>query len=252
MTPNTEDTVFNGMSNESAKTLQSVAASKGKKMEVKPWQKVVIGGTSGIIIGVGGAIAANVHTSVSADSDVTSVTDNGAEAGLRTVAVDDSMTFKEAFDAARAEVGPGGAFEWHGNVYGTYTADEWAGMSEEEQSSFVQQVNSETSAEEVANNHETEVVDVNAVDDVADADDADDVQIVGAADDYSDDDSVIAVSDSFEDHDVYLVDVDDEDVDDVAVGVDDTEFVAEVDAYDAQDSGLTADLGVADADQVIL
>lgn len=43
------------------------------------------------------------------------------------------MFFGEAFATARAEVGPGGCFEWRGNVYGTYTADEWNNMTAQEQ-----------------------------------------------------------------------------------------------------------------------
>lgn len=50
--------------------------------------------------------------------------------------VTDDMTFDEAFAAARQEVGPGGVFEWHGGVYGTYYASEWNSMSEEEQAEF--------------------------------------------------------------------------------------------------------------------
>lgn len=50
--------------------------------------------------------------------------------------VSDDMSFSEAFSSARAEVGPGGAFEWHGNVYGTYTAEEWNNMSAEERQEY--------------------------------------------------------------------------------------------------------------------
>lgn len=53
--------------------------------------------------------------------------------------VNDDMTFAEAFATARAEVGPGGAFEWHGNVYGTYTAQEWESMSDEEHQAYASQ-----------------------------------------------------------------------------------------------------------------
>lgn len=48
------------------------------------------------------------------------------------------MTFAEAFQSARAQVGPGGVFEWHGGVYGTYTADEWNAMSAEDKAAFTQ------------------------------------------------------------------------------------------------------------------
>ena len=50
--------------------------------------------------------------------------------------VNDDMSFGEAFAAARAEVGPGGCFEWHGNVYGTYTADEWNNMTAEQRAEY--------------------------------------------------------------------------------------------------------------------
>jgi hypothetical protein len=50
--------------------------------------------------------------------------------------VNDDMTFDEAFAAARAEVGAGGAFEWRGGVYGTYYAEEWESMSAEEKAEF--------------------------------------------------------------------------------------------------------------------
>lgn len=50
--------------------------------------------------------------------------------------VSEEMTFSQAFGTARAEVGPGGAFEWHGNVYSTYTAEEWENMSTEERGEY--------------------------------------------------------------------------------------------------------------------
>ena len=50
--------------------------------------------------------------------------------------VNDTMSFDEAFAAARAEVGPGGAFEWRGGIYGTFYAEEWANMSDEEKAEY--------------------------------------------------------------------------------------------------------------------
>lgn len=50
--------------------------------------------------------------------------------------VNDEMSFGEAFSAARQEVGPGGAFEWHGAVYGTYTQDEWNNMTPQEKQEY--------------------------------------------------------------------------------------------------------------------
>lgn len=61
-----------------------------------------------------------------------------AEPGLPPIAtgVSDDMSFSQAFAAARAEVGAGGAFEWHGRVYGTYYKNEWDGMSVQERHDF--------------------------------------------------------------------------------------------------------------------
>lgn len=50
--------------------------------------------------------------------------------------VNDDMTFSQAFAAARSEVGAGGAFVWHGNVYGTFNAQEWNALSPEEQAEW--------------------------------------------------------------------------------------------------------------------
>ena len=50
--------------------------------------------------------------------------------------INDEMSFTEAFATARAEVGPGSAFMWRGNIYGTYTAEEWNDMSAEEKAEF--------------------------------------------------------------------------------------------------------------------
>lgn len=64
--------------------------------------------------------------------------DAESESGLPPVAtgVSDDMSFSQAFAAARAEVGAGGAFEWHGRVYGTYYKNEWDGMSAQQRHDF--------------------------------------------------------------------------------------------------------------------
>lgn len=51
-------------------------------------------------------------------------------------AVTDDMTFGDAFAAARADVGCGGTFLWHGGVYGTYNAAEWNELTADEQAAW--------------------------------------------------------------------------------------------------------------------
>lgn len=72
--------------------------------------------------------------------------------------VNDDMSFTEAFNTARTEVGPGGAFEWHGNIYHTYNKSEWDNMSAEDKAAFGQHFSWTGSA--TAQNDEVEVVNV--------------------------------------------------------------------------------------------
>ena len=99
--------------------------------------------------------------------------------------VDDSMSFSEAFADAREQVGPGGVFEWHGKVYGTYYKEEWNNMSPEERSEWQSRIDynealsnktheTETYATETQEDSETATVV-----DVAEADN--EVHVVGIA-----------------------------------------------------------------------
>lgn len=72
--------------------------------------------------------------------------------------VNDDMSFTEAFNTARTEVGPGGAFEWHGNIYHTYNKTEWDNMSDDDKAAFGQHFSWTGSA--TAQNDEVEVVNV--------------------------------------------------------------------------------------------
>lgn len=63
--------------------------------------------------------------------------------------VNDSMSFSEAFAAARAEVGPGGVFHYRGGDYGTYYAEEWQGMTREERDLYADSVHPEVPAEKL-------------------------------------------------------------------------------------------------------
>lgn len=49
--------------------------------------------------------------------------------GMRVAQVDDSLSFSQAFAEARAQVGAGGVFEWHGKVYNTFSQNEWRDMT---------------------------------------------------------------------------------------------------------------------------
>lgn len=107
------------------------------------WKPVTIGGLTGILMGAGAMYG--VQAIASDSNEVAS----GAEEGLKVATVDDSMSFSQAFGAARAQVGAGGVFTWHGNIFNTYTADEWKAMSNEDKQLFAEQVKPQISASDI-------------------------------------------------------------------------------------------------------
>lgn len=135
------------------------------------WKSVVIGGVSGIAFGgvATAAVAATTnHTSEDAENGETTLTGVSGSAhvdgSVPVAQVSDDMSFSEAFHAAHEQVGPGGVFVWHGQVYGTYTADEWNSMTPAEQAEFGSHVHvqyaesSHTSSQ--STNHEAPVAEV--------------------------------------------------------------------------------------------
>ena len=64
--------------------------------------------------------------------------------GIRIAQVDDEVSFSKAFADARAQVGPGGAFEWRGNVYSTYYEEEWDNMSAQERAEYPSKIDYQT------------------------------------------------------------------------------------------------------------
>lgn len=107
--------------------------NKMNKSEAK-WKEVMIGGVSGIALGTAGTLlASSIPIDAAAENSDSQDTPNTENEATNTTAqmatcVNDSMSFSDAFNAAREEVGAGGVFEWHGNLYSTYTAAEWYNM----------------------------------------------------------------------------------------------------------------------------
>jgi len=111
----------------------------GKKQPI--WKKVAVGAGTGILLGAGATIL-----SASAPLDHAESGEGESEGGQHpewtdgevpvASTVSDDMSFSEAFAAARTEVGSGGVFEWHGNIYSTFTEDEWNGMTAEQRDEY--------------------------------------------------------------------------------------------------------------------
>lgn len=121
-----------------------------KKEETNPWKLVTLGGVSGVLMGAGSLYTGQiVAKELESDNKEDSSSIDSAENGLKVADVDQEMSFGQAFAAARAEVGPGGVFHWHGGIYNTYTEAEWNAMTVEQKHNFAQQVKPEISADEV-------------------------------------------------------------------------------------------------------
>lgn len=113
--------------------VSNVPVNQNEKKDGKlSWKAVMIGGVPGLVLGSAGAALASELSRSTENAIENQNEDNTNDDGIRlpddvTVAssVSDDMSFSEAFAAARAEVGPGGVFSWHGNLYNTYTQEEW-------------------------------------------------------------------------------------------------------------------------------
>lgn len=113
------------------------------------WKPVTIGGLTGIVLGAGAMYAvkpssvdvAEGTTDIGNATPIIDDTAQSAEAAPAILPVSDELSFGEAFAAGRAASGPGGLFTWRGNLYGTYTADEWAAMSDDEKDLFADRAN---------------------------------------------------------------------------------------------------------------
>lgn len=122
----------------------AAALTNGTDKNIKGSAKTVATAVAGAAIGSGFPfIIGKVKESISELQTEKAATEESASSvewadGNISVAsgVNDEMSFSEAFAAARSEVGAGGAFEWRGNVYGTYYAEEWNSMSPAEKADF--------------------------------------------------------------------------------------------------------------------
>lgn len=135
----------------------AVNAQTESKEQGNAWKQVTLGGVSGILMGAGLMYASQsaakkpeVAETPTVEAPEAGETSHTLENGLRVAAVGDDLSFGEAFAQARAEVGPGGVFHWHGGIYSTYSADEWSSMTISQKHDFAQQVQPEIHPNELS------------------------------------------------------------------------------------------------------
>ena len=119
-----------------------------KNEETSAWKWVTLGGVAGVLMGAGSLYTGQV-VAKEMESNNGKTSSHTTENGLKVADVEQDQSFGEAFAAARAEVGPGGVFHWHGGIYNTYTAEEWNSMTHAEKSEFAQQVRPEVRPDEI-------------------------------------------------------------------------------------------------------
>ena len=140
------------MKNEGTIFLDGIMPKEGrkKKEEANPWKLVTLGGVAGVLMGAGSLYTGQIVAKELKSDDIEeNSSKHTTENGLKVADVEQEMSFSQAFASARAEVGPGGFFHWHGGIYNTYTAEEWSSMSQAEKNAFAQQVHAEVRADEI-------------------------------------------------------------------------------------------------------
>ena len=127
------------------------------------WKKVSFGTAAGILLGAGTIYAVDHIGGEEQESELQDVhTDHGSGPQppiynhAPVAHVSDSMSFSQAFAAARAQVGAGGVFSWHGGIYGTYYETEWNAMSPAQRAAYAHSVNPEVRAHQVDTTHVNE------------------------------------------------------------------------------------------------
>lgn len=240
-------------------------APKDKATGFKSWKGVMLGGIPGILLGVGGMFAAQGFNAQAEEHPIANnggnshVTVQNPDDGVEEIAVahspNDDMSFREAFETAREEVGPGGAFSWHGNVYSTYRSDdpEWVEMGPDGQAAhchdIVTQVQAEpyqaqenvSEVEDTANDVTIDTEVQVSVDEMEDIDSGDvDVHIIGVE---SDPESGASAAYGYVDgHATVFLDEDgDGEIDVVLHDADDDGQVSDNEIVPVQGSGVSID-----------
>lgn len=132
---------------------------KEPSTEIRPWKVVLVSGTPAVLIGAMGGMVEDSESPESEPivgqepSSIDEPVQNPAEIFPEIEVVSensDDMSFSEAFNAARAELGPGATFEWHGNLYSTYNSSEWEQLSDSQKNDYAEEVIQEAEITDVA------------------------------------------------------------------------------------------------------
>lgn len=132
----TEDdaTQYDAEQEQQEETTEEQSAVTANKTSDGVWSKVAVAGAVGLSIGAIATYAAKKSdTEAPVEDEHPAWVDDAVPVAEN---VSDDMSFKQAFNVARAEVGSGGVFEWRGNIYSTFTEGEWDAMTAEDKAEY--------------------------------------------------------------------------------------------------------------------
>lgn len=284
-----DDTDFGEELSSTPQQDKTQASYTGKAASRNDWKRVGIGAAAGIVLGGAGIAYAHApqqetptadDEAAQADAEAMNSANGRATASSASAVhpawadesisvatgVTDDMSFSEAFAAARAEVGKGGAFEWHGKIYGTYYATEWDSMSADEKNDYASHFSwTDTDAPTQTTHHEshtpkyedhtadvhgggedvnpikpTPVVNPDPTPTPTPTPDNDTVQVLGVVHDDEHNVNVAAISDDGQD--IYLVDADNDLKFDIAISdLNHDEQIQDNEIADISAAGITVD-----------
>ena len=263
---------------------EQAAAHKASspKSGTSHWQSVTIGGVTGIVMGAASSLAANAYAANKADAPKTEDAEVETETASGTVTqqeqttnqteetahtttstpqtdvqqaeVSQDLSFSQAFAAARAEVGSGGVFMWHGRLYNTFTAEEWSAMNDAQKDEFAAEVQPYLAQQTAPQNsapHHTETVHTTTVTDNpahvqpavhTDVPTEPEVHFLGVDSHEVEGQTVNIGHMTINDVNVALVDVDNDEVFDVSVtDLNNNQEVEDNEITDISDHGITVE-----------
>lgn len=133
---NNQENIANDANN--ANNANNGAVEETPKKKSYGWVPVTLAGVGGLVFGTASTfIASDMIDNSDEVMPEGKNPDIVVPEGIQTSdAVNDDMSFSDAFAAAREDVGSGGVFFWRGNLYNTFTREEWDAMSDEDKNDF--------------------------------------------------------------------------------------------------------------------
>lgn len=225
--------------------------TKTTKVNGQFWKNVMIGGVPGILIGAVGTGLAESAFAAEPDDVVVDPVSPDLDP-LPVAEVSDDMSFGEAYASARGQVGPGGVFEWRGNVYNTYNAEEWNAMSPEDRAEFADRLAATpVEIEQIQVEGEDVQPDEVPLHNPSNEEEAHEEDVVGELDVEVEEVGVVVMEDGSEvvvatghvdGHSALMADVDNDGIiDAMAVDANDNDVIEDNEFIDTTDAGLTVD-----------